>query len=232
MIDIVICDGDKEICAQIEQTLLEYSKKVFIQIDISICYSSERFLEFLHQGNSFDLAFLDVAAGELSGVEVGRQIRKVFKNFRSELVYLSDTHSYDRQLFDVQPLLMIPKPIAPPLIINALKLAMERAHMLEGIFTYQKGHDLYKVPINQIIYFESINREIKLVQTAGADFFYGSLEGIILNTSKYDFIPIHRSYLVNYSHISILRHGEVVMSNGVALPVSRRKREKLRFLHT
>ncbi|MDY2596739.1 MAG: LytTR family DNA-binding domain-containing protein, partial [Oliverpabstia sp.] len=60
--------------------------------------------------------------------------------------------------------------------------------------------------------------------------FYSSLSKVTLNVAKYQFLQIHRSYLINYNHANILRYSEVVMSNGTVLPISKSKREEFRNL--
>lgn len=230
MISVAICDDEKTICSQLENILLEFSSNAFLKIDVSMFYSGETLLDYLKQGNSFDLIFLDIELGQINGVEVGRQIRKALKDFKSEIVYISGNDGYDRQLFDVQPLHFIPKPIIASIVIDDLKLALERARHINGFFKYQKGYDTYKIPISEIIYFESLNREIKIVTVSGTDTFYGSLEEVLFNVSKHQFLQIHRSYLINYNHANVLRYSEVVMSNGEALPISRTKRQEFRTL--
>ncbi|MGF7060659.1 LytR/AlgR family response regulator transcription factor [Brassicibacter mesophilus] len=228
MINIAICDDDKAVCSQIENILLEYSSRAYLKIEPSVFFSGESLLDFLNQGNSFDLIFLDIELERINGVEVGRKIRKVFRNFNIEIVYISGNDGYDRQLFDVQPLHFIPKPIIPSIVIDDLKLALKRTQRTGGFFKYQKCYDIYKIPIGKIIYFESLNREVKIVTIDDEDSFYGSLENVALRVSKYQFLQIHRSYLINYKHATILRYSEVVMSNGKILPISRTKRQELR----
>ena len=230
MINIAICDDEKAICSQLENILLEYSNSAYLKIDVSIFYNGESLLDYLNQGNFFDLIFLDIELGQINGVEVGRQIRKVLKNFESEIVYISGNDGYDRQLFDVQPLHFIPKPIIESFVIDDLKLALERTGRSGGFFKYQKGYNTYKIPISEIIYFESLNREIKIVTLNKTDCFYGPLEDVSFNVSKHQFLQIHRSYLINYNHANVLRYSEVVMSNGETLPISRTKRQEFRTL--
>ncbi|MDU6266723.1 MAG: LytTR family DNA-binding domain-containing protein [Anaerocolumna aminovalerica] len=230
MIYIAICDDDKAICSQIENILLEYSNRKRLKIELSVFYSGESLIDFFNHGNTFDLIYLDIELENMNGVEVGRQIRKVLKNYRTEIVYISGNDGYDRQLFDVQPLHFIPKPITPSIIIEDFKLALERTQELGRFFKYQKGYDTYKIPISEIIYFESLNREIRMVSINGEDSFYSRLEDIALSVSKYQFLQIHRSYLINYNHAIILRYSEVVMSNGSTLPISRAKRQDFRNL--
>ncbi|MGB8452382.1 MAG: LytTR family DNA-binding domain-containing protein [Anaerocolumna sp.] len=230
MIYIGICDDDNIICSQIENIILDYSSRNFLKIELSIFNSGESLMKIFNQQKFFDLIFLDIELGNMNGVEVGRQIRKVQKNYSTEIVYISGKDGYDRQLFDVQPLHFIPKPVNPSIVIEDLKLALERTQKLGGFFKYQKGYDTHKIPISEIIYFESLNREIRIVLANGEDFFYGKLEDIALSVTKYQFLQIHRSYLINYNHITILRYSEVVMSNGSTLPISRSKRQEFRNL--
>lgn len=230
MIYIAVCDDDKAVCTKIEDALIEYSKRHCMKINVDVFYSGESLLEHMEKGNNFDLLYLDIEMGPVNGVEVGRQLRRVYKNYSIEIVYISANDGYDRQLFEVQPLHFIEKPIDASVVIQDLELAIERRQRLGGFFKYQKGYDTYKVPINEIIYFESFNREIKIVTTKGAELFYSSLSEVTLNVAKYQFLQIHRSYLINYNHVSILRYSEVVMSNGTVLPISKSKREEFRNL--
>jgi DNA-binding LytR/AlgR family response regulator len=230
MMNIAICDDDRAICSQIENVILDYSKRNCLTIDIGVFFTGETLLEHLNQCNVFDLIYLDIEMGEISGIEVGKQIRKVLKNYVTEIVYISGNDGYDRQLFDVQPLHFIPKPINSAIVIDDLKLAMERMRKLVRFFEFQKGHDTYKIAVHEILYFESLNREMKIVTTIKEDTFYGSLENVMLAVSGFGFLQIHRSYLINYSHASVVKYSKIVMSNGAELPISRAKQQQLRNL--
>lgn len=228
--NIAICDDDKKICSQIENILLDYLNRNCLKLQVDVFFLGESLLSYMAQGHSYDLVYLDIEMGVINGVEVGRQIRKVIKDYVTEIVYISGKDGYDRQLFDVQPLHFIPKPIQASIVIDDLKLAMERAQKSNVFFQYQKVHDIYKTLINDIIYFESQNREMKIVTTKGEDAFYGNLEDIELKVAGHQFLRIHRSFLINYNHVAILRYSEVVMSNEVTLPISRTKRQAFRNL--
>lgn len=231
MMIIAICDDNKAVCTQLEDILLEYAEQVCLKINVEVFYSGEDLINYINQGNSFDLIYLDIEMDRMNGIAVGHHLRKDLKDYKTEFVYISGKDSYDRQLFDVQPLHFIAKPIKASIVIDDLKLAMERAQKKFGYFQYQKGYDSFKVPTNEIIYFESLNREIKIVMIGGEDYFYGTLDKVMIILSGYQFLKIHRSYLINYCHISVLRYSEIVMSNGVTLPISRSKRQELRSLH-
>lgn len=228
MINIAICDDNKDVCSQMENILFEYAYKKKLKIDVSVFFSGESFLDFLNQGNTFDLTYLDIEIGKINGVEVGKHIRKVMKNYCMEIVYISGNEGYERQLFDVQPLHFIPKPINGSIVIDDMKLAMERSKTLKGFFTYQKGYNTYKVPLDQVLYFESLNREMKIVTTTYHDTFYRNMDDVYLSVCQHNFLQIHRSYVINYNHAAQLKYSEIVMSNGELLPISRSRRSELR----
>lgn len=171
MVKIAICDDEQAICSQIENILLDHSKRTCLEIDIEVFYSGEKLYSYIESGHGFDLIYLDIELELMSGIEVGKKIRNTMKDHKTEIVYISGKNGYDRQLFDVQPLHFIPKPINSKKVIEDLNLAMIRADRLGGIFTFKKTIETYKVPVKDIIYFESINREIKIVTINNEDVF-------------------------------------------------------------
>ena len=230
MFNIAVCDDNKTICSQIESTLLAYAEKNLLKINVTIFYDGESYINYTEKGNNFDLVYLDIQMNSLNGVEVGKIIRKVRKDYSTEIVYISGKDEYDRLLFDLQPLHFIPKPINPNSVIEDLKLAMERSKKSFDFFKYKKGNEFFKIPVNDIIYFESQSREMKIVLKDSEDYFYGSMEDITQTFTKFQFVKIHRSYLINYDHARIFKYDEVKMSNGDVLPISQSKRKEIREL--
>lgn len=230
MIYIAVCDDDKIVCAQIETILSVYAQKRCMKITTDVFYSGESLIQYIENGHRYDLIYLDIELGIMNGIEVGKKLRKEHKNYRTEIVFISGKDGYDRQLFSVQPLHFIEKPIAEACVVDDLELALERAETLCSYFSYQKGSDTYRTKINDIIYFEIQNRTIKMVTVKENILFYSSLTKVKHSVAQYQFLQIHRSYLINYHHADVLRYSEVVMSNGIVLPISKSYREKLRKL--
>jgi DNA-binding LytR/AlgR family response regulator len=114
--------------------------------------------------------------------------------------------------------------------VEALRLAIERSGSFGGSFQYQKGHDYINVPVDEVIYFENCGRKIRIVTVEDEDFYYGGMDQAELAVSKYQFVRISRSHLVNYRHVEILNFAEVFLSNGEALGIGRAYREGLRDL--
>ena len=228
MLYIAICDDNRQVCSEVETILWEYSKKSGVLLDIEVFYDGESFLKYQRQGNMVDLLYLDIEMEHGNGLEVGHQLRNVWKNYGIEIVYISGKEGYDRKLFEYQPLHFLTKPFSKEEVISVLELAMLRAKKQQTFFEYKKRTDIYRIPINEIFYFESLKREVRMVTEKGEDVFYAMLDEIEADLSGNQFVRIHRSYLINYNRVSVIRFAEVELSNGTILPISKAKRQEFR----
>ena len=228
MLYIAICDNNWQVCSEIENILLQYKKETGFLLEVEVFYSGESFLQYQKQGKIFDLLYLDIEMEQGNGLEVGHQVRNVWKNYVMEIVYISGKEGYDRQLFAYQPLHFLTKPFSKKQIIDVLELAVIRAKKNQEYYEYKKKSNIYRIPLNEILYFESIKREIKIVTDKGIDTFYASLDEIEANLALKQFVRIHRSYFVNYNRISVVRYAEVEMSNQDILPISKSKQQEFR----
>lgn len=205
MFRIAICDDEHVICSQIEHILLNYSKRINLEIDIKVFYSGKELYKYMESDYIFDLIYLDIEMESMDGLELGKKIRNTMQNYKTDIIYISAKDCYDRQLFDVQPLHFIPKPIEANIVIKNLKLAMLRADKLGGIFRYNKANESYKRAINDIIYFENLGRKIKIVTVNDEDVFYGTIEEVIMSNGTNIAISQLRRKEVREIQLSILQ---------------------------
>ena len=72
------------------------------------------------------------------------------------------------------------------------------------------------------MYFESDRRKILVKLVSGKEYsFYGKLDKVEETLKKHDFVRCHQSFLVNAKKITGLKQGEVELTGGVQLPVSK-----------
>lgn len=129
MITIAICDDDNYICSQIEKYILNYSKTKNIKFDIEVFYSGESLTNFIMKEHSFDLIFLDIELITQTGVQLANKIRNEFDDYSTKIVFITSKDGYEQELFDVQPLNFIKKPID----FEKLKKCIELTIKLLGI---------------------------------------------------------------------------------------------------
>lgn len=231
MFKIAICDDIKSTCDEIKDIILNISKGTLSEnISIDIFYSGEALISDIREENLYDLIFLDIElGGKINGVEVGRIIRGEMDDYITQIVYISSKNNYDRQLFDVQPLHFLQKPIDVLKIENDIKLAIKISGKENRFFEFKNLRNIIKVPYKDILYFESRGREIILVSCKTQYIFYNNIHSLSKILPDF-FIYPHRSYLVNYELITCFKFEELVMSNGDVIPISRNKRKEIRNL--
>ena len=167
--------------------------------------------------------------GKINGVEVGHIIRDEMDDYTTQIVYISSKNNYDRQLFDVQPLHFLQKPIDVSKLLNDIRLAIKISGKGNKIFEFKNLRNTVKVPYKDILYFESKGREISLVSCKMKYTFYDNIKNLSKVLPDF-FIYPHRSYLVNYGLIACFKFEELIMSNGDIIPISRNKRKEIRNL--
>ncbi|MDF2872253.1 MAG: LytTr DNA-binding domain family [Anaerocolumna sp.] len=227
MFHIAICDDQQIICSEIERVILNYTKDNLNEIVVDIYYTGEELCRFMKSGEEFDLIFLDIELRNINGVEVGKIIRDEMKNDLVQIVYISGKDNYYLELFEVRPMHFLHKPLKPDKIIKDIEKAMELSGRLNNFYTYKQNHKVCKLPIKDILYFESDNRRVKIITAVSEIYFYGSLEEVFREVSKYRFLYIHKSYIVNYTHITRFGHKEIVVTNNTILPISQQRRKQI-----
>jgi len=230
MFRIAICDDEPVTCSQIERIVLDYGRKIFQNIEVDVYFSAEGLYQYLEKGTYYDMIFLDIELKKLNGIAAGKRIRNDLKNEAVLIVYISGKDSYAMELFDVRPMHFLVKPITTEKILKVLEKGLELSNKLCQTFQYQKGHHICKVALKDILYFESLDRKIRMVTIEGEEIFYGALSDIFSKIGKYEFFFCHKSYLVNYHHVIKFEYEKLMMKDGVSLSISQPKRKGVRAM--
>lgn len=227
MIRIAVCDDIHEVVTQVNGYLLEYQQLKNQRLDITSFFNAEDLWEHL-KANHCDLIILDIELVKMNGVELGHLIRTELDDHAVSIIYISAMDTYDRQLFDVQPLNFLPKPINKEKLFEAVNLAIRLLDDKNHIFVFKDKDGSHRIKIKEILYFESFAHDLQIVTTNGNYAFRAGLTDIMSELSDHGFIQVHRSYIVNYDQIKTIKYEELIMANGDAIPVSRNKRKDTR----
>lgn len=227
MYSIGICDDGENICASIENMLLQYAKEKNIQIDTNVWYTGEGLKKYLETGGQLDILFLDIELFRMTGIEVGDYIRNQLDDMGMQIIYISGKVSYAQQLFKTQPLDFLVKPISQSQISDVLEMAFRVMKHKNEKFEFRQGKDYYYVPMGDIVYFGSEGRKVKIVTLKETFEFYGRLKEIAKRLPE-DFIIIHKSYIVNKEYIFRYAYEMVELMNGTILTISPANRKRVR----
>lgn len=225
---IAVCDDDKNIGGYIERVILNYGKRENIKFEVDVYFTGEGLIASCQQGEHYDLIFLDIQMEGSTGIEIGNHIRNQLKNDLMHIIYISAHSNYALELFKIRPLDFLIKPFGEKEILDDLKKAIELSNYKGQFFSYTKNWETYKIPLKDILYFKSSNKEVEIYYSDGKDVFYSSLESIYKEVAKWRFFYCHQSYLVNYNQVTVFRYDQLTLKNGEVLGISQGKRKRVR----
>lgn len=228
MYRIGICDDEMEFCTEIEGFVHEYAEKEEITVETEVFTSGEEFFEAINDEKTFDLLFLDIELGGIDGVEVGRRLREKVENEAMQIIYVSSKESYAMQLFQIRPFDFLTKPVNMEKISKVMS-EYKRLFIDRNIFfTYHVGKSTYRISENDILYFQCEGKKIHVITTKDNREYYGKMTDVEKQISMNKFCVVHKSYIVNINYVSEFCPDEVVMCNGIRIPISQSMRKKVR----
>ena len=114
------------------------------------------------------------------------------------------------------------------------KEACQRIGETEIFFQFTYNREIRKVPLKDIVYFESRNRVVHIFLRNGSTaYFYGKLSVVekeLADSQRY-FLRIHQSFLVNYDYITKMNFFNITISiNGkeMELKISEDRQKEVR----
>lgn len=173
------------------------------------------------------MIFLDIELDNYNGIDIGHCIRDDLRDESTQIIFVSGKNGYDRQLFEFRPMDFIEKPVNLNKIINVITKYLRIYGNQSDLFKYKINRDTFFVNINEILYFKSNDRKINIIKNSGEEEFYGSIEKLYMQLKRRGFFVPHRSYLVNYRFIREFRSKEIIMTDGIRIPISDNRREEI-----
>lgn len=227
---IAICDDEPEIGAQVEGYLEQYMKEKEFEYEIDVYSSGVELCKEL-KDNEYDMLFLDIELPDMSGIEIGHYIREELNNQVIQIVYISAMTQYAMQLFEYHPLHFLGKPIAYESISDLMETYLKIIKYDNNLFSYTKWHEIYKVKLSDILYFEHHGRKVTITTLDRKDEFYDSMDRVYSEVQNKKFLYIQKSVIVNYKYIKEFHSDSVVMTDNMEFAISQPRRKEIRELH-
>jgi len=198
------------------------------------CYDSfmsgdDLIREYSNQNNPYDVIFLDMEMDGLNGIETAKKIR--VSDEKALIVYITSHKEYVYDSFEVSPFRFLIKPVSFEEFKNILSLVHQKFLKNSKPFYFTTSGVRNCVSYDEIFYFESNKRKV-IINTKEKEYeFYGKLETIYEVLKEYDFIFIHKSYIVNMNYIKEIEYENLKLCNGKMLPISESRRKMVRNEH-
>ncbi len=212
---VAICDDEERDLNTIYKILNEYIKGNQFNI---CCFSSGEELLSSTKKVSYDIVVLDIEMKSPNGYEVALQLKKLFSP--PLVIFATKSMAYTIQGYGVA-FRYIPKPITFEKLSPVIDAAVReiRANRLvvdiDGTTHILHMQDVYYIEVyNHVTTIHTIDEEFSLRKT---------LKEMLCQLPQGYFGSPHQSYIVNFSHIKTATSQQVTLTNGVRIPVSRRR---------
>ena len=225
MLNIAICDDDIQTTGRMDMLLQKIAKRNFMDVEIEVFWNGKSLADAVAKGTYFDMIYLDIEMDKEDGISAAKRIRAYDKNVL--IIYVTSHENHMQESFEVRPFRFLVKPVSEKQIESCFKSAYEEVYCGDSYFRYSYQRVNHKIPIREILYFESNKRKVFIVTEKDTFVAYGKLNDIeeSLKQSKVPFLRVHQSYLVNYKHVEGQAYDFVVMDNGKRISISEDRRK-------
>ncbi len=219
---IAICDDEKLFCQTLKSQLSEYSNENN-KILIDVYNSGEEFIEGVKLCN-YDVVFLDLYMKEMSGFETAKELAKI--NNATKIIFLTSNEALVFDSFEYQPFYFLKKENYQemlPKVMKKLRMVLNQ----NGRFMLDGKNDNESIPIESICYIMSDRHNIVVNTTKYCYEVRKTMTETEKELLQYDFVRIHKKYLVNLKYIKKvnMREETVSLINDITLDMSRRCKE-------
>lgn len=120
MLEIAVCDDETLVAANIEMMLEELALKTATLITTDVFYDGSTLVDYIKQGNRYDIIYLDIEMLKQNGVDAARVIREWDKNVL--IIYVTSHESFAKEVFEVSAFRFITNRLIKSFFQNILKM--------------------------------------------------------------------------------------------------------------
>lgn len=231
MINIAICDDDKSFLDMAEKIIIDYMEQIYPDYLIRTYQTGEDLLHDVLKDNKFDIIFLDGDMPDMDGVDTAMKLRK--HDARMRIIFITAIIGYSLRGYHVGATRCVIKDASlRGALYESLDAAFSELNKMSHtkVFDFREGQ--HKIRIENLLYIES---RLHILY-----FYCNDLEDITVYTMKDKldhietelsgilFMRIHKSFLVNMSHVICIERYNAVLDTKVTLPIAQTRYDKVR----
>ena len=226
VINIAICDDNNEFIKTMHQLVKEeFTKQTIDGFRISD-YSSAQLLLLHHKSEPFDVIFLDIDMPKMTGFDLAKELNDISKKCYIVFVSCHSELVFDSLYFS--PLNFITKgskELVKTILHNVADQLFQHLRQNKHLVLENKEQGRKSVSIKDILYVESNKHHVIYHFSDNKETFIvrDSIGRLQEQFIKYDFVRVHKKYLVNLRHIFNINKSSdtIIFKQGFELPMSR-----------
>ena len=223
---IAICDDERALAVQVGQLAGRWGAERNCPCSVRAFASGEELLFETAGSYPFDLILLDIdlGSGKLGGLGLARRIRETDR--RVALAFLTNYPDHVFEGYEVAALRYLMKPVTEENLFPLLNLALERIGRVSRYLVLEVDGEQRRVEEDSIVYLEACGHAV-LMETVTGPITVKAAFSNLAHQLGTDFVPTHRSFLVNLRHVERVGRDQCLLEGGRSVPVSRGAWKKL-----
>lgn len=230
MINIFLCDDNAVQLRYVHDFIEDYAKDKPFCVCIFDCKSAKYLLSSI-EGQTADIAVLDISLGKDNGIELAKAINSRYPS--CQIIFLTAYPEYTSDAYFAEHSWYILKKDMAKYLTAALDKCidtLEKGYYEALAIWVKKRRSMERVPVSEILYLERVGHQTKVVKLRDTMLCRQSPEELLSVLDGYTFIHCHQSYWVNSSKIFSLVGDTFHLIDGSKVLISRsRKNEAARL---
>lgn len=217
---LAICENEKVQAQFIQKILQEYAEANKLHFYLPIFESAEAFLFEYAENKEVDLLFLDIQMNEMDGLSLADTLRQQLDQVK--IIFITGLTEHIGEGYRVAASDYLIKPIKKEQLFTVVERVLNSVPKESSYLIINYEDEQIKVAAESIICAEIMGREL-FIRTIERDYLIKStMQELAKQLDEEQFIQTNRSWLVNCQHIERVKKTEVIMDNGMEIPISRR----------
>ena len=206
---ILICDDDILVIEQLEGYIKVFFEKISVKCPKIVCFSDGESL--LADKGDKDILFLDIEMPGINGICVGNELKKA--NDRIIIFIVTSYSKYLDEAMRFHVFRYLSKPLEQQRFFRNMKDAVALYNAINIKVPIETKQGIHTLPASSIIMIEAQGRKVT-VHTTLQDFeSVHNMQYWLNMLPKNCFFQTHRSFIVNFEHISDFDHSLVHLAD-------------------
>jgi DNA-binding LytR/AlgR family response regulator len=215
---IAVCEDEDKYAKQLTEYINEWAKKKNVLAEIFVHAAAEKFLYEWEDSEDYDMVFLDIKMGSISGMDLAKIIRRTNKSIA--IVFTTNMKEYAVKGYTVDAMQYLLKPVRKEDCFTCLDKVYE-SDRIKKYFIFNDLDKTFRIPHEDIIYIEKFAHNAEIVTAKSKYTLRKTMTQLLEELNDDLFIQCHKSYIISIRHMESLSKTFAYMSNNSEIPLSK-----------
>lgn len=222
--EVAIIDDEQSVREELADYIKRFAEEAGLSMRTTLFSSGDFFFEQYKM--TYDILIFDIDMPGTNGMDTARKIREIDKNVT--IIFITNFAQYAINGYEVDAVDYIIKPIGYyDFSMKFYRTVAKAVQKQDNVIKITTADGIRRLRVNTIVYVEILSHYLYFHTVKNVYKARGNMQEIEQELSKYSFVRIHRSYIINLRFVGKVLMKEVTVKEQT-LPVGRNYKDKLK----